>query len=69
MMQEIYKQTSEIFQAKLNERAEVTTGGYLVTGDFLQCIGSVLVAKNRQKFQSRCLVDTSSLLVLCQYLV
>ena len=69
MMQEIYKQKSEIFLAKLNERAKVTTGGYSVACDFLQCIGSVLVAKNHQKFRSKCLVDISSLLVSCQYLV
>ena len=32
----------------------------MVTGDLLQCIYSVLVAKNHQKFRSRCLIHECS---------
>ena len=42
--------------AELNERVEAATSSYSATGDFLQYFYSVLVAKNHQQIQSRCLV-------------
>ena len=45
---------------ELNERAEAATSSYSATGDFLQYIYYVLVAKNHQKIQSRCLVHEFS---------
>ena len=50
----------EALYAELNERAEATTSGYFVTGDFLQYIYSVLVAKNHHKIRSKCLVHEFS---------
>ena len=46
----------EPLHAELNERVEAATSSYSATGRFLQYIYSVLVAKNHQKIQSRCLV-------------
>ena len=43
----------ESLYAKLNERTEAATSGYSATGDFLQHIYSVLVAKNHHKIHSR----------------
>ena len=43
----------EALYAELNKRVEAATGSYSATGEFLQYIYSVLVAKNHQKFQSR----------------
>ena len=42
--------------AELNKRAEAAVSSYSATGDFLQYIYSVLVAKNHQEVQFRCLV-------------
>ena len=52
---------TEVLYAELNERAEAATGSYSVTGNSLQYIYSVLVTKNYQNIQSRCLVDEFSL--------
>ena len=46
----------EPLYAELNERVEAATSSYSATGEFLQYIYSVLVAKNHQKIRSRCLV-------------
>ena len=46
----------EALYAELNERVEAATSIYSASGKFLQDIYSVLVAKNHQKIQSRCLV-------------
>ena len=43
----------ESLYAKLNKRTEAATSGYSATGDFLQHIYSVLVAKNHHKIHSR----------------
>ena len=45
---------TEDLHAEHNERAEAATSSYSAADDFLQCIYSVLVAKNHLKFQSRC---------------
>ena len=37
-------------QKKTTEKAEAATSSYSATGDFLQCIYYMLVAKNHQKF-------------------
>ena len=42
--------------AELNKRAEAAVSSYSATGDFLQYIYSVLVAKNHQEVQFRYLV-------------
>ena len=45
-----------VLYAEHNEREEAATDSYSVTGDSLQYIYSVLVTKNHQNIQSRCLV-------------
>ena len=40
----------EFLKVELNKRIEAATSGYSTVGNFLQCIYSSLVAKNRQKF-------------------
>ena len=50
----------EALYAEPNERVETATSMYSETGDFLQYIYSVLVAKNHQKIWSRCLVHEFS---------
>ena len=52
----LISEKTEAFYAELNERAEATTSSYSVAGDFLQCVYSVPVTKNRQDNRSRCLV-------------
>ena len=47
---------TEALCAELNERVEAATSSYSATGEFLQYIYSVLVAKNHQKIRSRYLV-------------
>ena len=42
--------------AELNKRVKTANSSYSATGEFLQYIYSVLVAKNHQKIRSRCLV-------------
>ena len=51
---------TEILFAELNEREEADTSSYSASGDFLQYIYSVLVAKNHQKIESRCLLHKFS---------
>ena len=57
----LISEKTEVLYAELNERAEAATGSYSVTGNSLQYIYSVLVTKNYQNIQSRCLVDEFSL--------
>ena len=45
---------TEALYAELNERVEAATSSYSATGEFLQYIYSVLVAKNHQKIRSKC---------------
>ena len=45
---------TEALYAELNERVEAATCSYSATGEFLQYIYSVLVAKNHQKIRSQC---------------
>ena len=51
---------TEALYAKINERVEVATSCYSVTGDFLQYIYSVPVTKNHQNIRSRYLVHKFS---------
>ena len=44
----------EALYAELNKRVESATSSYSVTGEFLQYIYSVPVAKNHQKIRARC---------------
>ena len=57
---ELVSKKAEILYAKLNERVEAATSSYPATGEFLQYIYSVFVAKNHQKIQSRCLAHKFS---------
>ena len=50
----------EALCTELNERAEAATSSYSATGDFLQYIYFVLVAKNHQKIRPRCVVHEFS---------
>ena len=50
----------EALYAELNERAKAATNRYSATGNFLQYIYSLLVAKNNQRIQSRCLIHECS---------
>ena len=50
----------EALYAELNERAKVATSSYSATGDFLQYIYFVLMAKNHQKIRFRCLIHEFS---------
>ena len=56
----LISQKTEALYAELNERMKAATSSYSATGDFLQYIYSVLVAKNHQKIRSRCLADEFS---------
>ena len=42
---------TEALYAELKERVEAATGSYSATGKFLQCIYSMLEAKNHQKIR------------------
>ena len=44
----------ETLYPELNERVEAATSSYSATGEFLQYIYSVSVAKNHQRIRSRC---------------
>ena len=55
---------TEALYAELNKRAEAATNSYSATGNFLQYIYSVLIAKNHQKIRSRCLVHELSFLTM-----
>ena len=46
--------------AELNETVEATTSSYSATDEFLRYIYSVLVSKNHENIQSRCLVHEFS---------
>ena len=52
----LISEETEALCAELNERPEAATSSYSATGDFLQYIYSVLVAKNHQEIRFRCLV-------------
>ena len=52
----IVSEKTEALYAELNERVEAATSNYSATGEFLQYIYFVPVAKNHQKIRSRCLV-------------
>ena len=56
----ISEKKAEALYTELNERVEAATSRYSETGNFLQNIYSVLVAKNHQKVRSRCLVNEFS---------
>ena len=56
----LVSEKTEALYAELNKRVEAANSGYSVTGEFLQCIYSVLVANNHQKIRSRCLVHEFS---------
>ena len=51
---------TEAFYVELNEQVEAATSCQSAPGDFSQYIYSVLVAKNKKKIQSRCLVHEFS---------
>ena len=46
----ISEKKRKLCKQKQNKRAEAATSSYWTTGNFLQCVYSVLVAKNQQKF-------------------
>ena len=52
----LISEKTETLYAELNERAEAATSSYSATGDFLQYIYSVLVAKNYKEIRFMCLV-------------
>ena len=51
---------TEAFYPGFNQRVEAATSSYSATDKFLQYIYSMLVAKNHQMIQSRCLVHEFS---------
>ena len=51
---------TEALYAELNKTVEAATSSYSATGEFLRYIYSVLVAKDHENIQSRCLVHGSS---------
>ena len=53
------KKTEPLY-AELNKRVEAVTSACSATGEFLQYIYSVFMAKNHQKIRSRCLVHEFS---------
>ena len=55
-----YLKTLEALYAELNERAVAATSSYSATGNFLQYIYFVLMAKNNQQIRSWCLVHEFS---------
>ena len=56
----LISEKTEVLYAELNKRAKVATNSYSATGDFLQYIYYVLVAKNHLKIQSKCSVHKFS---------
>ena len=48
----LISEKAEVLQAELNEGVKIATSCYSTAGDFLQCIYSVIVATNHQKFRS-----------------
>ena len=65
---ELLSKETEAFYVELNERAEAATSSTSETGDFLQYIFSVLVAKNLQKIRLRCLVHEFSFTDIFNYI-
>ena len=53
-VQGLISEKTEALYTELNERTEAATSRYSATGNFLQYIYPVLVAKNHQKIRSRC---------------
>ena len=51
---ELVSEKTEALYAEPNERVEAATSRYSATGEFLQYIYFVPVAKNHQKMRSRC---------------
>ena len=49
----VFEKTEALY-AEPNERVGAATSSYSATGEFLQYIYSVSVAKNHQKMSSRC---------------
>ena len=56
----LISEKTEALYVELKERGEAAISSYSATGDSLQYIYSVLVAKNHQKIQTRCLVHEFS---------
>ena len=56
----------DILWAELNERVEAVTSSHSTTGNILQCIYSVLVAKNHQRFRLRDLAQEFSITDMLQ---
>ena len=56
----LISQKMRALHLKLNERANVASNSYSATGNFLQYIYYVLVAKNHLKIQSKCSVHKFS---------
>ena len=56
----LVSEKTEALYAELNKRVKAATSSYSATGEFLQYIYSVLVAKNHQKIRSRYLVHEFS---------
>ena len=50
----LVSEKTETLYAEPNERVGTATSSYSATGEFLQYIYSVPVAKNQQKIRSRC---------------
>ena len=60
---ELVSEKTEAMYAELNETVEAATSSYSATGEFLRHIYSVLVAKNHQNIQSRCIVQNKTAIV------
>ena len=56
----LISQKTRALHLELNERANVATNSYSATGNFLQYIYYVPVAKNHLKIQSKCSVHKFS---------
>ena len=56
----LISEKTEALYAELNKRPEAATSSYSTIGDFLQNFYSVLLTKNHQEIQFRCLVHEFS---------
>ena len=56
----LISEKTTVLLAELIKRAEAVTSSHFTTGNFLQCIYSVLVVKNHLKFKSGCFQDEFS---------
>ena len=72
----LVSEKAEALYTELNKRVETANSSCSATGEFLQYIYSVLVAKNHQKIRSRCLVHEffvadifNSVLYACGFLL